>query len=239
MQQPTILRVPALPTPHGFETRRGTLVDDPLRPMVRLRQVHGSEVLLIDSSTEMAPFRSTRVDDRPACDALITRRRDVTLAIATADCLPALAFDATTGSIGAAHAGWRGVALGVLPAMMGSMAREFGTEPGNCDVALGPCIGAGVYRVAEDVVTSFRAAGLPSTVFGEPRDEANAEGNPQRTWLCDLVGAATFQLRACGVDASRVHASRRCTFSEPDDFHSYRRDGDAAGRMLSGIALPT
>ena len=232
-----VLRLPALATAHGFETRRGTLDGDLPSPAVRLHQVHGMEVLLIDSATELQEFQSTTVEDRPRGDALITRRRDVTLAIASADCLPALVFDTTTRSIGAAHAGWRGVALGVLPAMMGAMVREFGTEPRDCVVALGPCIGANAYRVGNGVVTSFRAAGLPMSVFRQPRDEATQEGAPHRTWLCDLVGAARYQLQACGVEPSRIHACGRCTLSEPGNFHSYRRDGDDAGRMLSGIAL--
>jgi YfiH family protein len=232
-----VVRLAGLAAAHGFETRRGTLNGTLPSPALRLRQVHGSEVLLIDPSTELQPFQSTAVADRPCGDALITQRPDVTLAIATADCLPALAFDVATGSIGAAHAGWRGIATGVIPAMMGAMAREFGTEPRNCFVALGPCIGADVYRVADDVMTSFRAAGVPMTTFTQPRDETDRNSEPHRTWLCDLVGAARFQLQACGVDPVRLHASGRCTFSEPDDFHSYRRDGDAAGRMLSGIAL--
>lgn len=232
-----IFRVPELTAAHGFETRLGSLNDELPSPALRLRQVHGTEVLVVDASTELVPFQSPALADRPCGDALITQRRGVTLAIATADCLPALAFDVVTGSVGAGHAGWRGIALGVLPAMMGAMVREFGTDPRDCVVALGPCIGAKVYRVADDVVTSFRAAGLPMETFSEPRDETGGNGEPHRTWLCDLVTAASFQLEACGVASAHLHASGRCTFSEPDHFHSYRRDGDAAGRMLSGIAL--
>ena len=237
MARPDILCVPELTTPHGFETRRGRLLDDLPSPAARLHQAHGAEVLLIGPSTELSPFQSTTGNDRPYGDALITNRQGVTLAIATADCLPALVFDPATGSIGAAHAGWRGVVLGVLPAMIGAMVREFGSQPQNCVIALGPCISSNAYLVADDVVTSFRAAGLPTEVFNEPHDEASAEGKPHRTWLCDLVGAAKFQLQACGVDPSRIHTSRCCTFSEPEDFHSHRRDGAGAGRMLSGIAL--
>ncbi len=199
--------------------------------------MHGSDVLLIDATTDLSPFQSASIDDRPAGDALITRRLGLTLGIATADCLPVLVFDARSGSIGAAHAGWRGIALGVLPAMMGSLAREFGTHPQDCDAALGPCIGPGAYRVADDVVTSFRAAGLPTDVFSEPRQELDPERDPRQTWLCDLAGAARYQLEACGVEPSRVQTTGRCTYSEPDTFHSYRRDGDAAGRMLAGISL--
>jgi len=91
-----VVRLAGLAAAHGFETRRGTLNGTLPSPALRLRQVHGSEVLLIDPSTELQPFQSTAVADRPCGDALITQRPDVTLAIATADCLPALAFDVAT-----------------------------------------------------------------------------------------------------------------------------------------------
>ncbi len=237
MVSKTVLAAPELGTAHGFATRHGQLSDVLSSPLARLRQVHGADVLLIDASTELRAFESTAIEDRPAGDALITQQHGVTLVIATADCLPVLAFDVETGSIGAAHAGWRGIALGVLPAMLGSMAREFGAQPRNCAVALGPCIGAAAYRVGQDVVTSFRAAGVPMTVFGQPREQADTDASSDRTWLCDLARAARYQVEACGIEPSRVYTIGRCTYSESDSFHSYRRDGDVAGRMLSGISL--
>lgn len=217
---------------HAFETRQGDLLSALPGPLLRLRQVHGAEVLLVDASTDLEPLARPRPEDRPAADALVTALPGHTLAVATADCLPVLLADADTGVVAAAHAGWRGIALGVLPATLAVMAREHGARPERCRAAIGPCIGADSYRVGSDVRTAFLAAGVPASVFRAAHD-----GDGHGEWSCDLLAAARSQLRACGVPGGAIDTAGGCTFSSPARFHSYRRDGETAGRMHSGIAL--
>lgn len=215
---------------HAFETREADLRTVLPSPVLRLRQVHGADVILVSEATDLEPLQRLRPEDRPPADALVTALPGHTLTVATADCVPVLLADPDAGVIAAAHAGWRGLALGVIPAAVAAMVREHGARPERCRAAIGPCIGAARYRVGSEVRTAFLAAGVSEGVFRPADDDGSA-------WLCDLATAARGQLRACGLTADAIGAVGGCTFSEPDRFHSYRRDGDAAGRMLSGIAL--
>lgn len=216
---------------HAFETRDGDLRGALPGPLLRLHQVHGAEVILVTDDTDTEPLQRPRPEDRPAADALVTALPELTLAVATADCMPVLIADVEAGVVAAAHAGWRGIAVGVLPATLAVMAREHGSRPERCRAAVGPCIGADAYRVGSDVRTAFLAAGVPASCF------RGADTSGGDTWLCDLPAAGRAQLQACGVPAESIDRIGGCTFSEPALFHSYRRDGDDAGRMLSGIAL--
>jgi YfiH family protein len=229
-----LLHWDGLGTPHAFETRHGDLRSElPLR-VLRLRQVHGGEVHVIRPETVLDAYAAGAPEDRPAGDALVTATRGITVAVATADCVPVLVHDPVAEAVGAAHAGWRGVAAGVVAETLLVMVNEFGTVPANCRAAIGPCVGASAYRVGQDVRDAFRAGGLPEDLFRSP--ENDAEGSPT-TWLCDLGRAVVCQLRDAGLTDGSIWLASRCTVSEQDAFHSYRRDGTAAGRMTSGIAL--
>lgn len=230
-----LLRWNGLRAPHAFETRRGDLTTELPGHLLRLRQVHRSEVHVIRPDTVLDDYAATTVEDRPAGDALVTATRGITLAVATADCVPVLIHDPIARVVGAAHAGWRGVAAGVVAATLTAMVTEFGALPANCRAAVGPCVGAGAYRVGLEVSEAFRAVGLPEDLFR--CSEHDAGGNPS-TWLCDLGRAVACQLRVGGLPDGAIWLANRCTFSEEDAFHSYRRDGATAGRMTSGIALP-
>lgn len=217
---------------HAFETRAGNLSARLPGPTLRLRQVHGAEVVVIDTSTQLGPFQGPHLETHPAADALVTARRGITVAVATADCVPVLVADLRRRVVGAAHAGWRGLASGVIPATLLTMGREFGSEPDDCVAAIGPCIGAQTYRVGEQVIEAFAAADIDADVF---TPDVAQPGTP-KTALCDLTAAARQLLLAAGLANENIHALELCTYSDKR-FHSYRRDGEAAGRMLSGIAL--
>jgi hypothetical protein len=142
----------------------------------------------------------------------------VVLAILSADCLPVL-FAADDGSaIGAAHAGWRGLAAGVLEATVARLA----VAPARLLAWLGPAAGPTSYEVGEEV----RCA------FVDPRPDAGAAFVATRPghWLCDLYALARLRLRAVGV--ARIGGGTRCTIGEPKAFYSHRRDGHS-GRMAS------
>lgn len=190
-----------------------------------LRQVHGTHVLVFDApprSTGIVPNEladgKTGVPSEPCADAAVTRTPGVVLAILTADCLPVL-FCAEDGSeVAAAHAGWRGLAAGVLENTLLAMH----TPRGKILAWLGPAIAARSYEVGDEVRDAFLAhnpaAGSAFT--------ATRPGH----WLCDLYELARLRLHAAGV--TRIHGGDLDTFTDPR-LHSYRRDGARSGRMAS------
>jgi YfiH family protein len=151
-------------------------------------------------------------------DALITSMRGLILSIKTADCYPILIADPRTRSIAAIHAGWRGTAGRIVAETVARMHADFGASPGDLHAAIGPGIGVCCYEVGEEVA---RQIGL--------------EGRQN----IDLAAINRRQLLESGVPAGQIHLAGRCTFCEPDLFHSYRRDGDQAGRMISFISIKT
>ncbi len=140
----------------------------------------------------------------------------------TADCLPVLFCDRAGTRIAAAHAGWRGLAAGVL-----ARAVEALGVPGDQLLAwIGPAIGPAAFEVGDDVVQAFTAA--------HPDAKSAFVPNQKGRWQADLPALARQELNRLGV--SDVHGGSRCTVSEPDSFFSYRRDGQT-GRMATLIWL--
>lgn len=209
---------------HAFETRDTRLTAELPSPVLRLRQVHGDLVHRIDETTDLGPYLHDRVEDRPAGDALVSVRPGVTVAVATADCVPIL-IASEQGVAAAVHAGWRGLACGILRRTLAAIS-DCGIDAATLRAAIGPCAGPLSYEVSDEVRDAFLAAGLPGALF-----EPTRPGH----WLCDLAAAAEWQLRRGGV--ALVERLERCTVREDRWFHSWRRDGASAGRMLSGIAL--
>ncbi len=182
---------------------------------VWLRQVHGRDVLHVERPpAEGAPL--------PVADAAVTASADCVLVIQTADCLPVLLADARSRVVGAAHAGWRGLAEGVLEATIESM-RALGASPASLHAWIGPGIGPEAFEVGDDVHRAFVAEDAGASVHFSPRA---APGK----WLADLPGLARRRLAAAGVTA--VGQSGLCTMADPARFYSYRRDGQC-GRMAS------
>ena len=178
-----------------------------------LRQVHGSEV------AELGPLPSA---DEPVADAAVSRVPGTVLSILTADCLPVL-FCAVDGrEIAAAHAGWRGLAGGVLEATLEQMA----SPRGDVLAWLGPCIGAASYEVGDEVRTAFVAHDAAASACFEPTRPGH--------WLCDLAGLARQRLQAAGV--RNVSGGGFDTFAD-SRFYSYRRDAAGSGRFASLIWL--
>ena len=182
-----------------------------------LTQVHGAEVVRL----------GTQVQANLTADAVVTRQAGCVCAIQVADCLPVL-FAARDGSVvGAAHAGWRGLAAGVLEGTVAAM----GVPPGQLWAWIGPGIGAANFEVGAEVRDSLvAAAGATAAAEVEAAFVANARGR----WQCDLVALARQRLAACGLTA--IHGGQWCTFSSAERFFSYRRDG-RTGRMAALIWL--
>lgn len=186
-------------------------------PPVWLRQIHGRDVLRVD-----APLAVARaIDDEPAADAAVTSMPGVVLAILTADCLPVLFATDDGRTIGAAHAGWRGLRDGVLENTVSAMA----APPAGISAWLGPAVGAANYEVGEEVRTAFIADAADAAACFVPTRSGH--------WQCDLHGLARLRLARAGV--SRVYGGGFDTFADADRFHSYRRNGARSGRQASLI----
>ena len=173
-----------------------------------LRQVHGCRVLQSDP------------DALPDADGQWTQAAEQPIAVLTADCLPVVIVAADASCVGVAHAGWRGLAAGVLQALVASMP----VSSSQMIAWLGPAIAQPSFEVGDEVRAAFAAAGFDA----EKRFSPNERGR----WQADLFGLAADRLRSIGI--SDVHGERVCTYTDPLRFYSYRRDGPT-GRLLSFI----
>jgi YfiH family protein len=151
-------------------------------------------------------------------DALVAFAHGRVCAVLTADCLPVFLCSREGDRVAVAHAGWRGLAAGILPETVHALDRE----PSRLLAWLGPAIGPRAYEVGAEVEGVL--AGIEPAAF-------RRHGNK---WLLDLYRVARTQLQRAGV--KRVFGGDLCTFSDPERFYSYRRDGET-GRMASVIWL--
>jgi YfiH family protein len=180
-----------------------------------IAQVHGNGV--VDAASVLPGVTQTG-------DASIAVAAGVVCAILTADCLPVLFASLDGKVVGAAHAGWRGLAGGVLDSTVAAM-RAAGA--GDITAWLGPAIGPAAFEVGADVRAAFEAA-LP----GQAADAFTPFAGRPGKYLADMNTLARRTLARAGV--TRVHGGGRCTASEADWFYSYRRDG-VSGRQASLI----
>jgi purine-nucleoside/S-methyl-5'-thioadenosine phosphorylase / adenosine deaminase len=195
------------------------LLSDALRlpaEPVWMEHVHGVEVLELDVNV----MHSAATTDIPSADAALTRSAGRVCVVQVADCLPILLAVRDGSAIAAAHAGWRGLAGGVLEATVARLA----VEPAGLIAWLGPGIGAPHFEVGEEVRRAFVAHDVSA---------AHAfVGNPRGRWQCDLVALARARLVALGVTA--LFGGEWCTYEDAARFFSYRRDG-RCGRMAALI----
>lgn len=181
---------------------------------VWLRQVHGTAVLPVGAPADVS-------DEREAeADAAVTHIPGSVLAIQTADCLPVLFTTDDGRAIAAAHAGWRGLAAGVLEATLVAL----GAPRERVMVWLGPAIAGVSYEVGEEVREAF--------IAHDPAAASVCTATRLGHWQCDLYALARQRLRAAGV--TRVFGGTFDTFTDAR-LHSYRRDGAVSGRMVSLI----
>lgn len=175
-----------------------------------LRQVHGVDVFDADAPS---------LDSEPSADAATTHTAGVVLAVLTADCLPVVLCAEDGSAVGVAHAGWRGLAGGVIEATIAGL-----RVPASRLLAwLGPAIAAASYEVGDDVRAAFVAV--------DPRAaDAFAPTRPGH-WLCDLYALARQRLAAAGI--TRIHGGALDTFRDPR-FYSYRRERET-GRFATLI----
>lgn len=176
-----------------------------------LSQVHGTDVLEFKSA-------ATNNSIEPTADAAITSEPGVVLSILTADCLPVALIAKDGHEIALAHAGWRGLAAGVLESTVGAMS----TASESLMAWMGPAAGPCIYEVGEEVRDAILAEDADAGDF--------FRGTRPGHWHVDLYGLARKRLQTAGV--REVHGGERCTISEPDYFFSHRRDA-RTGRMAT------
>jgi YfiH family protein len=174
-----------------------------------LRQVHGSGV--VDADT---------IAGIPEADAAVARSTDTVCAVLVADCIPVLLADRAGSAVAVAHAGWRGLAGGVLERAIERLAQP----PEELLAYLGPGIGPRAFEVGADVREAFLAGDAQAEAAFRPRSPGK--------WMADLFLLARQRLARCGV--ARIHGGDLCTHSDPRRFYSYRRDGPT-GRMAALI----
>ncbi len=188
---------------------------------VWLRQVHGCQVLRLLADTPDAPTESA--------DAAWTRERGLACTVQVADCVPVLLALRDGSAVAAAHAGWRGLAGGVLEATVLALCDGTGALPDEIQGWLGPCIGPRRFEVGQDVLEAFGAS---------PRDPdplrfaSPARGGGSPRWLGNLHQLARDRLAGAGVRAISGDAS--CTVEDASTFFSFRRDR-VSGRMAAAI----
>ena len=183
--------------------------------LVGMRQVHGADVVLVSSSEASGLAASP-----PRCDALVTSAAEVALCVRAADCVPVLLADVARGVVGAAHAGRRGIAAGVLLATVAVMRAQGGDR---IEAWLGPHVCGRCYEVPAAMraeVAMVTPAAFSTTATGSA--------------ALDLGAAATDQLVASGC--SVVESATLCTM-ESDDLFSYRRQGPDGGRLAGIVVL--
>lgn len=179
---------------------------------VWLEQVHGTVVANADAAA-----------CRVQADACIARHKGSVCVVMTADCLPVLLCDEDGTTVGAVHAGWKGLAAGVIEATV----KEMGVAPHKLLAWLGPAIGPEAFEVGEDVRAAFMAHDAKAA-------EAFRAHSTQGKYHADIYLLARQRLNALGI--TRVFGGNHCTYHQKDRFFSYRRDG-VTGRMGTFIWL--
>lgn len=199
------------------QNRRILMADLPSEPLW-LNQVHGNEV--VERAGE---------GDPPCADASIAREPGQVCVVMTADCLPVLFTDRAGSVVAAAHAGWRGLARGILEETVAAMK----VPPEDILAWFGPAIGPDAFEVGDEVREAFVAQHRLAAIAFRPALPGTLDGAP-RKWLADIYALARIRLGNIGLSA--FYGAEHCTYTDARRFYSYRRNGPT-GRMANFIYL--
>ncbi len=190
---------------HGFGTRK-TALDELPRELYTLRQVHGDRIISLGKT----------MPEKSECfvegDALVATLAGIFIGIRTADCLPVLIADTSTGAVAAVHCGWRGLAAGIAAKAVKTLLKVTGSDPEGLSAALGPAIDICCYEVGEDVRAAF---------MNIPGSSLSLERRGGSTYA-SLGNAASAQLVAEGIREKNIESTGHCTSCERDLFYSFR-----------------
>ncbi len=182
-----------------------------------VRQVHGRAGVCCD---DLSPGEAAGRE----ADFLVCRQPGRVLGVVTADCLPVLFWEPEAGCVAAAHAGWRGLAAGVLEAVVEELRSRYGARPERLSVAVGPGIGPCCFEVGPEVAERFETRSLAVRFVSG-------------SLHVDLPLEAVERIRAVGVRREAIQVFAECTCCNPDKYHSYRRDGPQIGQHLAFIGI--
>lgn len=186
---------------------------------VWLCQLHGTQVVDAASVGAGAP---------PHADGAWTDRPGIACVVQVADCLPVLLAARNGRAVGAAHAGWRGLAGGVVEHTLQAVAAAAGCGADDVVAWLGPCIGPQRFEVGRDVLVAFGGHAPERFVASLPHDDDKPR------WMADLPGLARDRLRRAGVE--QIAGGSWCTVGDASRFFSFRRDG-VTGRLAAAVWL--
>ncbi len=191
--------------------------------LLLIRQVHGADVAV-------ASVGRPRPWPRPDADAVVSNDPSAALAVRVADCVPVLLSDETGRAVAAIHAGWRGTMKRAVIAGVATLQSRYGIRPERLIAAVGPSIGPCCYEVDESTLQAFRNGGHHPSLLDrwfEPRKDGR--------YHLDLWRATRDALEGAGVGAANIHVAELCTRTHSPVFHSYRVEGERAGRMVGVI----
>lgn len=186
-------------------------------------QVHGDAIRNVETLDDA-------IDSDEKCDALIADLPGVLLGVKTADCVPILIGDATTGAFAAVHAGWRGTVQSIVMKTVNEIRVKFNTNPADLIAAIGPSAGCKTYEIGQDVIDSFESSFENSAKYFEKTRDGHA--------LINLQMANKDQLIGSGLDPSNISTAPFCTMERTDLFFSYRVEKQKygmTGRLMSVI----
>ncbi len=234
--------------PHGFFTRKFqqqtpadlATIMAPEAETYRIKQVHGNRVL---SSQDVVQYRQLEPQvDQPAfpeADGLMSDEHNQAVWVCTADCTPVLIADAKTGHVAAVHAGWRGTAAKIVPVAIAKL-QEQGSQLKDLRVAMGPAIAGEVYQVSADVAVEVGASIIEPDAMTLPAWDGERDSIPEllQTFSeppvlrdekpghvrLDVRRVNAMQLEQLGFEPEQVAIAPHCTYQEPEQFFSYRRD---------------
>ena len=185
-------------------------------------QVHSADVRIIHNEQEAQPKPGVLGDDQ-YCDALVSNTPRILLTVKTADCVPILIGDSTTGAFAAVHAGWRGTSTSIVRRAIEQLQQEYGARATDLRAAIGPAANACCYEVGSEVIDLFKERFPESDHLLTPTREGHAR--------IDLHQANRDQLISASVSPERIHTAPLCTMNRNDLFFSYRREKSLNGRV--------
>jgi polyphenol oxidase len=192
--------------------------------LVTVRQVHGSDILVIDEPNEDNSHFLTL-----ECDAIITNQPGILIGVCVADCVPVLLLDPVKRVAAAVHAGWQGTASELVSKTVRAMTSQFDCTPATLQAAIGPCISQCCYEVDAPVKQAFSQTGLSWDTLAVPAGEGK--------WRLDLATANRELLASAGVPVSAIQVADMCVCCQREQFFSYRRDNGETGRQMGFIML--
>ncbi|MBN1662649.1 MAG: peptidoglycan editing factor PgeF [Deltaproteobacteria bacterium] len=194
------------------------------RNLIIVDQVHGDGILVLGD-----PADSTGKYASAACDAIVTDRPGLALAVKTADCVPIFLVDPVRRIVGAVHAGWRGTTLKIAAKTVDVFIKRFAGRPGDILAVIGPAIGPCCYEVDEQVHEAM--------MYDKNRDRLFRPLPDAGKWMFDLPLANKLHILNRGVPEENIFLADCCTACRKDMFFSHRAEGGKTGRQLNFIYI--